>query len=261
MNLKENPVWMQHPELDGDSFFLPGNAIGFLLIHGFTATTTEVRPLAVFLNQQGFTVSAPLLPGHGTHPDDLNRTRWKDWVDLLENSYQQLQATCRVIFVGGESMGGLLSLYIAWRHPEIAGVLLYAPAVKIRELGRARFLSIFRDIHWKKGGDESMPWKGYRVVPLKAIRQLYKLQRLVINKLQNIHQPVIVCQGSIDQSLDLRGPEKLIKRLGTHDKALHWFSASRHCILLDREFPQVSQISLSFINRILAQNHSIEVKS
>ena len=242
--------FMQNPQLDGSEFFWPGDDIGFLLIHGFTATTTEVLPLAKFLHEKGYSISAPLLPGHNTTPEDLNLKKWSDWVVAVEEKYQQLQSTCRVVFVGGESMGGLLSLYLAQKHPEISGVLLYAPAVKIRSLGRANLASYFRSFRWKNGGDESMPWKGYRVVPLKAIRQLTILRRKVVRLLPEIKAPVIIFQGRLDRSLELDGANLLYERLGSPDKILLWFDNSQHCILLDREFDQVAEASLEFIQRI-----------
>jgi len=251
--------WMQHPHLDGNPFYLQGNSIGFLLIHGFTATTTEVRPMAIFLHQLGYSVSVPLLPGHGTTPDDLNRAKWTDWAMCVEDSYQQLQANCRVVFVGGESMGGLLGLYLAKLHPEVAGILLYAPALKVLRLGRARILSYIRDIRWKEGGDQSMPWKGYRVVPLKATRQLYRLQQIIQKSLPQINQPTLILQGRKDKSLDLRSPALLLERLGSKDKNLLWFEESQHCILLDREFDQVADASLAFIQRVLDKSHLQEV--
>jgi len=251
--------WMQHPQLNGETIFWPGNSIGFLLIHGFTATTTEVRPIAVFLHDLDYTVSAPLLPGHGTTPQELNKKKWTDWVNCVEEAYQQLQRTCRVIFIGGESMGGLLSLYLASKHSDIAGILLYAPALKVLQLGRAQFLSIFHDFHWKKGGDQSMPWKGYRVVPLKASRQLFKFQHIIFRALPNIIQPTLIHQGRQDRSLDLRGPTLLLNRLGAKDKTLLWFENSQHCILLDREFDQVASASLAFIQRILENRQYTEV--
>jgi carboxylesterase len=243
--------WMQHPELNGEAFYLPGNSIGFLLIHGFTATTTEVRPLAMFLNQKGYTVSAPLLPGHGTNPVDLNSTKWKDWVNCVEDAYQQLQAKCQVIFIGGESMGGLLTLFMANKHPEVKGLLLYAPALKILQLGRAFLLSFLKDFRWKTAGDQTMPWKGYKVVPLQASRQLYWFRWKVFHSLPRITQPVLIIQGKQDRSLDLHGAEVLLQRIGSNDKTLVWFDQSQHCILLDQEFSQVAKTSLDFILRIL----------
>ena len=82
-----------------------GWACGNLLAHGLTATCAEVRPLAKRLNAAGFTVAGPLLPGHGTHPQDLNRVKWQDWVQSGEETYQQLTERCQCIFIAGESMG------------------------------------------------------------------------------------------------------------------------------------------------------------
>ena len=45
-------------------------SIGILLVHGFTGSPASMRPWAEYLNQHGYTVTVPLLPGHGTRPED-----------------------------------------------------------------------------------------------------------------------------------------------------------------------------------------------
>src|SRR5690606_5912628 len=120
--------YIEKPHLDGSSFYYPGNITGFLLLHGFTATTAEVRPMAERLKEQGFTISAPLLPGHDTHPDELNKVHWQDWVQTVRKAYLELRESCDHIWLGGESMGGLLCLLTAVEFPEVTGLLLFAPA-------------------------------------------------------------------------------------------------------------------------------------
>jgi len=39
-----------------EPFFLPGNRVGCLLVHGFTGAPKEMRWMGEFLNQQGYTV-------------------------------------------------------------------------------------------------------------------------------------------------------------------------------------------------------------
>src|SRR5512134_2031037 len=102
-----------NPHLEGDSFYWPGGPSGILLAHGFTATTAEVRPLARILLDQGYSVAGPLLPGHKTTLEEMNRCRWQDWAGAIETAYRQMAARCERVFVGGESMGGLLALYLA----------------------------------------------------------------------------------------------------------------------------------------------------
>jgi len=99
-----NIPYIKNPQLDGETFLLEGNNTGVLLFHGFTATTTEVRLIGECLNKAGFTVSAPLLPGHGTHPQDLNRVSWRDWIACGEKYLFELKKHCKKIIIGGGVM-------------------------------------------------------------------------------------------------------------------------------------------------------------
>ena len=49
---------------------------GVYIIHGFTNPTYETRELAEYLGKQGFYTHAINLPGHGTTPEDCNRTKF-----------------------------------------------------------------------------------------------------------------------------------------------------------------------------------------
>ena len=50
----------------------------------------------------------------------------------VEESYRQLAARCQRVVVGGESTGALLALYLASEHPEVAAILAYAAALKLK---------------------------------------------------------------------------------------------------------------------------------
>ena len=119
------------PHLEGEAFFWPGGPDGVLLVHGFTATTAEVRLVAKALHAHGYTVAGPLLPGHGTSPKDMNRYRWQDWYAEVEKAYLQLEARCQRVIVGGESTGGVFTLRLAAMHPEITAMLSYATALRL----------------------------------------------------------------------------------------------------------------------------------
>jgi alpha-beta hydrolase superfamily lysophospholipase len=166
---------LQNPHLEGDTFIWEGGPFGILLLHGFTATTAEVRPLAKLLHQNGYTVSGPLLPGFGTTPEQANLCRWQDWAAAASDAYQRLTELCLTVFVGGESMGGLLALYLASQQPEIAGLLLYAPALK----SYARFtplagllLSPFIQTVRKKPVSTQLPTLAGRVIRFIHYRRL-----------------------------------------------------------------------------------------
>ncbi len=243
-----------NPHLQGGPFDLPGGSPGILLIHGFTATTAEVRPLAERLNQAGYSISAPLLPGHYTHPSDLNRVRWQDWVETVEDAYQALRSRTGQIIVGGESTGGLLSLYLAQRHPEIAALLLYAVALKLnmRPVDELRLRLAAPFVPWlpKPNMDAHTPWQGYPVNPLKGVKQLLALQKEVKPGLHLVTQPALILQGRLDRTVDPHVPQQIASAIRSEVIETHWLDQSAHCIILDREWEQTVTLTLAFLHRL-----------
>ena len=61
--------------------FREGNKTGVLLLHGFTGSPYEMKELGAHLEEKGYTVSIPLLKGHGTTPGDLIGCNWYDWFE------------------------------------------------------------------------------------------------------------------------------------------------------------------------------------
>jgi carboxylesterase len=244
--MNDNP-YIRNPHLPGDDFFWEGNSTGILLIHGFTATTAEVRPLAEKLHTAGYTTAGPLLPGHGTYPDDLNRAVWGMWVEKVKRTYEMLAKRCPRIFIGGESMGGLLALELARQHPEAAGIFLFAPAIKVSGMWRARILWPFIKHFKKSDKDDGLPWKGYNVYPVKAGAELHKLQKHIQRKLPSISQPVVVFTGEHDHTIAPDAGQFILDQVSSEVKHLIHMTDSGHCIILDRELDQVAEHVLAFM--------------
>jgi carboxylesterase len=242
-----------NPHLEGDPFFWQAGSVGVFLSHGLTATCAEVRPLAKRLHAGGFTVAGPLLPGHGTHPQDLNRVTWQDWARAGEETYQQLKACCQRVFLGGESMGAVLALYLAAQHSEAAGILTYAPAIKLnlRQLDylRLRLMSPF--IPWvpKASIDGNDNWQGYPVNPLKGAAQLLKFQEEVLMRLPQINQPLLVMQGRLDTTVHPTVGQIILGGVRSSVKELYWMEKSSHVVIIDQELDEVTRITLDFLGR------------
>lgn len=243
---KSIPIF-EHPELDGRTFLLNGNRTGVLLIHGFTATTIEVRWMAEFLNRKGLTISAPLLPGHGTTPEDLNDMKNTDWIECVEAAYLSLSEKCSQVIVGGESMGAVLSLYLAEKYSDIKALLLYSPALKITKLKYSKFIKYFIQIIRKDNYDDLMPWQGYSVYPLFAASELSGLQKVVAKNLNKIEQPVLSFQGAYDKTIDNDSSDIIISAVNSSIKEKHIMANSGHVILLDKEFDEIAVLTWEFI--------------
>jgi carboxylesterase len=246
---------IQNPHLDGEPFFLESGPVGVLLCHGFTATSAEVRPLANILYNAGYTVNAPLLPGHNTRPEDLNNSTWRDWLAVMEQAYTDLATRCDKIFVGGESTGGVLALLMGILHREITGLLTYAPALRliaspIDQL-KLRLLAPFLSYVKKNLSDDDMPWQGYPVIPLKGAVQLLNLQKIVLRRLEEIKQPTLIIQGRLDDSVRPDVPDLIAQKISSKIIEIHWMDQSSHVVILDKELESVANVTKNFIRRTL----------
>jgi len=247
---------LYNPQLEGRSFFWEAGPVGVFLSHGYTATTAEVRLFAKRLHEKGFSVGGPLLAGHGSRPEDLNRVRWQDWVESGELVYRQMKSRCEHVILGGESMGGLVALYLASRHPEVRGVMVYAPAIKLNISTADRIKlylgSLFMPFANRESMDASDKWQGYHPeLPTKGIVQLLRFQDAVKKILPQIKQPIIIFQGRKDKTVDPVAGEMILQGVGSAIKEHHWMEESTHPILIDRELDAVTDLSLRFIEKIL----------
>ncbi len=253
MSVTQGNPNLLNSHLDGDAFFLPGGPVGVFLSHGYTATAAEVRPLAEALHARGYTVAGPLLAGHGTKPEDLNRVRWQDWVESGRQTLNALLEKCEQVFIGGESLGGLVALYLASETPQARGVLLYAPAIALQMtfldklklyLGAPFVMEVPRD-----SLDCDDKWQGYPNLHLKGVIQLLKMQKAVRARLPKIHQPVLVFQGRLDTTVAPEAGDIILQGVSSTQKERVWMENSHHTIVLDVELEEVVRRTVDFIEK------------
>ncbi len=241
------PLLMKNAHVDGDAFLIEGNDIGVVLLHGFTATTAEVRLLADYLRGFGYTLAAPLLPGHGTQPAELNKTSWLDWYEAAEGAYLELRGKCTKVFVCGESMGALLALLIASRYAQVDGVIAVAPALRIRGIGLSRIMQYFVKFRPKNQAEDNLPWKGYTVYPVRGLAQLANLQNVVKKELHYITQPLLVFMGGKDASIHPESGKIIIDAVRSSEKELIYMPDSPHVMLLAEDREAIFQKIQEFI--------------
>ena len=125
---------MNHPVHLGEGsagFILGDGPVGVLLIHGLTGTPTELRRVALGLAKAGCTVYVPTLAGHCGTNADLQATGWRDWYASARQAFSDIRQRHAQVFVGGLSMGAVMSMYLAAEHPgQVAGLLLYSTTLR-----------------------------------------------------------------------------------------------------------------------------------
>jgi carboxylesterase len=230
-----------------------------LLIHGFTGSPAEMRPMGQYLAAKGYTVVGPLLPGHGTNWQDLARRKWPEWTEAVEQAYRRLQGRCGQVFICGGSMGGLLTLYLAERHPEIAGIVPMAPALFTADWRSGLAWAIKYRIQFKPyvpardGDDLTDPeararylWS-YMGTPVAAAEQLNLLKHSVRRDLRKITLPVLILMSTRDRSVKPKSGVYALDRIASKDKELIWLTNSGHCLWVDSEKELVWQKTHQFI--------------
>lgn len=249
----------QRSHLTPAGFELRGGPIGVLLIHGFTGAPTEMRLLGEDLHRRGMSVLAPLLPGHGTSVQDMNRTRWQEWTACAAAALADLRARCQVVFAGGLSMGSLLALHLAQHEPDLAGVMAYSPALRVadRRLALAPLVKYVKPALPKgptadqdlTSADAAHHLWSYEDNPIAAAAQLFKLRRSVERLLPRVHCPLLIVHSTRDRAIRRDSAAALYARVGTPStaKTMLTLHGSGHNLLVDSEWPTIAEHTAAFI--------------
>jgi carboxylesterase len=249
----------QRPVLPGcDPWSSPGGGPhGALVLHGYTGSPVSMRPLAEALADAGFAVEMPRLPGHGTHPEDLARTTWHDWLAEAERRLAVLQARTpdgRVVVVG-LSMGGALTLALVEAHPELAGIVpINAPVQGPDGLmeGVAAMLEGGAEMIDSIGGDIADPdadEASYDQTPLRPLLSMLEAGAGVREHLGDIRCPTLVITSRQDHVVPPVDSDAIAAALGGPVERL-WLEKSFHVATLDYDRAELEAATIEFARRV-----------
>lgn len=235
-----------------EEFFFKGSKQGVVLVHGYTGAPGEMRLLGEYLQRQGLTVLGVRLPGHGTTPQDLNKTTWQDWYSSVSEGVRRLSECCDRVDIVGLSMGGLLAIKAAAELPVDKAVILAAPIyVCDRRAPYLPLLRFFIRYLKKRQRKYNVPEEYnvcYRVMPVKPLSSLFQLVELCKKKyLAAIKIPCLIMQSKVEHTVKPASAQYIYDNLGTVDKKLVWYHHSGHILTLDNEREEVFQRIYKFL--------------
>lgn len=254
---------LEHP--DG-----PETDRGVMLVHGFTGSPADMRPLATALFEAGYDCHVPMHPGMATDIANLNSMTAAIWRETsLERWREHTERYAKTVLIG-YSMGGSAAIQMAAEQaPDL--LLLIAPFTRINDR-RARFLPIAKHMirevrllpdmdysdpdvrQWFKAAlpdlDIDDPEIARRIreetgIAAPVIDELRKFGALGLEAAGSVNCPVVVLQGHQDTVVHPRYTRQLIDRF-SHLNAYHEVPGD-HLLPLDTlpTWPVVRDLVLS----------------
>ncbi len=245
---------MQTRERNREAYLHKGGRTGVLLIHGFTGSPGEMRPLAEHLAQEGYSVAVPILAGHCSTVEEMNRTGYADWIQSAYNAYMDLAPWTERIILIGHSMGGLIAFYLASRY-KVTGVVSVCTPIYFAHWGTrlAPVIGIFKPVfkdRSTRSPDISQYLGGYDATPLRAVNSLTRLRNIVRDELASLRTPLLVQQSRRDMTVRPASAQYIYDHVGADSKEIRWYERSGHMLPIDVDRKEVWADALSFIRRI-----------
>ena len=237
---------------------------GVLLLHGFGDTPQTLTLLARRLHKSGYSLYAPLLPGHGRDMAAFEKSRASDWIDAARIAFVDMRSRHDSVSVVGLSMGGALSVLIAAELDDIPALVLIAPYVGMPRLLRAAAAThllwgpFAGEINGRNPRSIRDPLEreknlAYGTVTGRALHELSKVVQLARKALPNVKAPTLIIQSREDPRIAPDVAEFALESLGTRQKKLVWTEGAGHIITVDfgrdRVFSEVETWLLTHAGR------------
>ncbi|NTW52256.1 MAG: alpha/beta fold hydrolase [Chlorobiaceae bacterium] len=245
---------------------------GVMILHGFTANLESVRELFGPFGRFNLKLEAPLLRGHGaSSPDQLRGVTWKDWLEDAERAIKKVAGEEGKVVVVGHSMGALLALQLAARHPELVDSLILAtPPMKLATLfapGRplhfiAPIVSRLVD-RWEMKSRFADPEKAvmpkqYEWAPTRTIMSMFDLLAETRPIMGRINAPTLILHGRNESIVLPESADMVFHAISTspEKKSIVWFEKTDHQIFCDCERKEAVGAAVDFVARRVAASEA-----
>lgn len=235
------------------------NGRALLMLHGSGDTPQSLRYLGERLHDAGYTVYAPLLPGHGRSPREFALASAVDYHDVARRALDELRVSHAWLGLIGLSMGGALAAQLAVEAPNVRVLVLLAPYLEpppdVRWARDTSWLWGLTAPYLRGRGEDSVhdvaarqESRAYGTFSAGAIGALIETAEAGRRALPELTQPTLV----INSEEDNRIPRAMALAALEEIRALterHWVTGCGHVITVDYCKDTVAQLVLAFLAR------------
>ena len=227
--------------------------VGIIFVHGFTGSPASMRPWAEYFQKEGYTVSVPQLPGHGTRWENLNKVSWQHWPAKVVEELNWIRTECSKVFIFGLSMGGCTTLNVV-ESEAVDGIVLVNPMAHIPgfQIKLAPIIALFKKGMPSVGDDIKKPgiteW-GYDVLPTRGVLQLQKMLLRTRKNLKKATAPLLIFHSADDHVLPISNTNIIVSEIGTPIDQISRveLSNSYHVATLDYDAEIIFERSMQFV--------------
>jgi carboxylesterase len=250
-----------------EPFEYPGRAdVGVLLVHGFTGSPFEMRPVGKALAASGIGSIGVLLRGHGTHPDDMVGHRYADWIADVEAALDRLLERHERAVLVGLSMGGTLTLNVGARRagdPRVAGLVPIGATLYLLDW-RLRLVNLVdKVVKWQAWGrpdiKDRRAWNrhvAYRRFRVRALRELLALMRETNGRLSEIHQPALIVHARHDHVVPPGNADRIRDGIASADRRVLLLDNCYHVSTVDFDADRLNAEIVRFVERVASRDGS-----
>ncbi len=206
---------------------------GFLIIHGFAGSVSEIEPLNKYLINKGFSTLCTKLKGHSENPKDLCKVNYIDWIASAEESLIKLSVQCEKIIIVGFSMGGLIAVNLALKH-DIDGIITLSTPIYCWDIKRI-YLNILSDFKTKNFKNLKHYIKAINRIPFSAMVNFKILLIKTKPKFKKIRCPIFIAQGLLDDTVHYRSADYIYSKVSSKKNILKYYNNSNHIICHSNE--------------------------